>query len=427
MRDQRLVSYDRPADTVVGLRMELVEIHCDCGRQLKMAPRVLARRPTCMYCGAKLAVPEVHRAAVATEAPALAPEKNRKPVTASCPTCGGNKREPGANVGKLGRCQRCGCPYVVPELRGPGLDVPVDYADAPPVVIRCPACAVKLALPAAFTAQPCTCTGCSEVVDLAKHPLSAILATTVRADEDDVTRAAVDLLDACWRGGQQCVAEPDRALRHLARLDWWDDNRHGRSEVGPVPPEWVAKLTQKCLLNRARTEHMTLGDGAYRLTVWDEPGAGDPTAGEKVAGLVAANAVGLGLLALTGYGFYATPSIGDDDEKEERFRPAVILDFTLAKGGGCDLSGVLQSAPRTEEPLGEEQLTGFATTIRQQIGPLARAYVAFQAAYGPWVPPEAFVTASRDLLAARIARRCPSRAGRARSLASTILAPVALR
>ncbi|MBI5209322.1 MAG: hypothetical protein HY927_05040 [Elusimicrobia bacterium] len=355
-----------------------------CGRGLTLNLEVLARRQACPYCGGALAIPAELEARLAA---LRAPKKAAAPVAVVCPVCGRTGKSPAAQVGKASQCAYCGARFVVPDAPGLGLDVRV-VEGTPPIPLQ------------GAVSKPAT-------------------------RQDPLTRLAWEALAARWLAG---TVTKEEAAAILCGLDVLAEWRPAGAEVSPLPPHLTVQVAQYLVLRIMNAQSILEPAGSAILQI---PLAGGTTIGSDSASdlgsrmgeLLVLNAVGLGLLAITGTGFVAYGKPGESDKEEERVQvtPAVWLRF-LPGPAGTTLQGEYQDQYGDRSPLDEEKIAKIAAGIRGGFRVPARAYLAFRALYGDWASPAIYTAASRDKVLDRVAG-LPELAAEASDLTAALLAP----
>lgn len=313
-----------------------VAVDCGgCGRHFEFEPtRVKAK---CLFCGQALVLPEGCEAGAPPPKRGLGKVPGAK-VRAVCPLCGKSRAFAGDQAGRQAACLFCRSPYLVPVASG----------------------AASLLMP---DEEPAT-----------ELPLPAAARETL----DGPTQAIVWLLELrLQRGnlGRQTAQLVGRGLERLLAP---------QRAASPFDLDFTAAVLKHAVFSGLPSQEEE-GDG-YRLV---SLGVGEAMAkgespGGRAAGLVVQNAIGLGLLALTGYGFTVSPG------GEEEVPVKVFLDILLKPEGAAGDYTELLFAGRDEtgkryEP---EQLLNpdFPRVFPGQFRAGAKRLLLFQALYAAGLP-----------------------------------------
>jgi hypothetical protein len=328
-------------------------------------------------------------------------------VRVTCPVCARVRRTD--QVGEEITCQFCGCPFVVPEYPGVGVDPLPVLKPSAAVTVHFACCDIKRRMSGKVTRFTLNCPLCDKAIE-------GRLGDVIRIpDIDPDFEMLFGVLDARWRTGDLALGEAQNSFEWLRRLNDWEGEDF---EISPLPPDPTAEIVQYQIIRFEGSRCAPMPDGSMRVRIYPKGGRSyGPNfnaaflffGGSYSSGVTGALQLGLTTLGLPG------------DRDTVQGEPSVIWDF-VPVGRRTSLRGLYQSEVGEVYELPREKVAELAAGIRSAFPVQAYAFIAFRSVYGSRVNPLMLTAASKDALVARLKDLVPG--SNAHGFAESILAPV---
>jgi len=355
-----------------------------------MSLATLSQRKNCTFCGAALVVPEDMQREFAVSK-MVSKVVTRKAI--QCPLCLRDIILENAAAGRKQVCSYCTCSYVLdadlnpkPQIQPLPFPEPVRENLARLACGQCGAIGLK---PNEAAPAEGLCAGCNSTQDLYAGPLADLVELPSRGSP--LVETACAALLARWERRDVGLAEAWWILEELSGVDRALSS--DCSVLNLLSPVIAAEVSQFGIF-AAPSAEVFRDEAGVTLIIARSRGASGIT-GIDATGTLAMNAVGLGLLAVTGRGFVGVKR----ENNERKADPALVLRFEYSDEGSA-LRASVRDADGNIQALPSSEMKKLSRDIDQKLPDAVRRLYVFKSIFGSWItgamlygmPPKALKT-----------------------------------